>query len=97
MGKRSWSLKESLNIPLLYTNYKNINDVQWKYQDYIYNFVLEEYHTLNVNGYWCITLGHDFKGKGIEHEFYGNSKMIDKYLRTSQTYPVCVFDDRIVF
>eukprot|EP01083_Nonionella_stella_P021183 58744_1 len=71
---------------------KNINNVELRYQDKLYNFVLEENHTLNVNGFWCITLGHDFKGEGIEHELYGNSKAMDAFLKTSPTYPVCVFD-----
>eukprot|EP01084_Bolivina_argentea_P127168 224957_1 len=71
---------------------KDINDIELRYQDKVYNFVLENNHTLNVNGFWCITLGHDFKGQGIEHEFYGNSKAIDSFLRQSHTYPICIFD-----
>eukprot|EP01083_Nonionella_stella_P062900 163530_1 len=71
---------------------KDILPVQYKYQDKIYNFVLDRHHTLNVNGNWCCTLGHDYKGYIIEHEFWGNSTVIDKFLRTnSPTYPYVVF------
>ena len=50
---------------------KDIFPVQWRYQNSIYNFVLDAYHTINVNGSWCCTLGHDYKGKIIQHEFLG--------------------------
>ena len=38
---------------------------------YIYNFVLDQSHILIVNGYECITLGHDLKDEFLQHPFFG--------------------------
>eukprot|EP01084_Bolivina_argentea_P039998 73902_1 len=54
---------------------------EYKFEEKIYNFVLDSHHTINVNGYWCCTLGHDYKGDVIEHEFWGNSNAIDDFVR----------------
>eukprot|EP01084_Bolivina_argentea_P143553 252027_1 len=48
---------------LLWVLPKQILPVKLRYQDKIYNFMLDSYHTINVNGNWCCTLGHDYKGK----------------------------------
>ena len=36
-------------------------DYELKTPVYIYNFVLDRCHILIVNGYECVTLGHDLK------------------------------------
>merc|ERR1712087_754879 len=67
---------------------KHLLAVQKRYQDKIYNFVLDSNHTVNVNGNCCCTLGHDDKGAVIEHEFWGNSRVITSHLKaSSSTYP----------
>jgi ribonuclease HIII len=48
---------------------------------YIYNFVLDKSHILLVNGYECITLGHDLKDEFLQHPFYGTER-ITNYLMT---------------
>merc|ERR1712043_15810 len=72
---------------------KHAFNVEYMFQERIYNFVLDANHTMNVNGNWCCTLGHDLKGDVIEHEFWGNSKRINQFLKDNcSTYPYCVFD-----
>lgn len=39
--------------------------------------VMEKDHTIFVNDTPCITLGHNFKGKVIEHDYYGTDKVIN--------------------
>jgi len=46
---------------------------------YIYNFVLDTCHVLLINGYECITLGHDLADEGIQHPYYG-TELITKDL-----------------
>jgi len=46
--------------------------------DKYYNFVLENGHTMRVNGVDCITLGHGIKGdKVLEHEYLGTSAVLE--------------------
>eukprot|EP01084_Bolivina_argentea_P204623 349476_1 len=67
---------------------KHIYPMYVRYQDKIYNFILDQHHTLLVNGNWCVTLGHDFKGNVIQHDFWGNSVAIKSFLMSnSTTYP----------
>jgi hypothetical protein len=68
---------------LLITNYHPIiENGEWRFPvdvkasekvqiDKYYNFVLESGHTMNVNGIECVTLGHGFKGKVVEHDYLG--------------------------
>ncbi len=39
--------------------------------------MLEEGHSLMVNGIHCISLGHGFKGDVVEHEYLGTEKIIN--------------------
>jgi len=41
---------------------------------YIYNFVLDSCHVLLVNGYECVTLGHNLKDEMLQHPYYGTDK-----------------------
>ncbi|CAF0751215.1 unnamed protein product [Didymodactylos carnosus] len=43
----------------------------------VYNFALDSHHIVIVNGVECVTLGHNFKGKVIEHPYYGTSAILD--------------------
>jgi len=44
----------------------------------LYNFVLSDDHVVNAGGHWCCTLGHEFKGPGIYHAFFGSrDKILD--------------------
>eukprot|EP01083_Nonionella_stella_P080450 221116_1 len=98
-----WDLNQYKNIDTLDTDLieqyglmwvlpKHIQPITLKYQEKIYNFVLDSLHTINVNGNWCCTLGHDYKGSVIEHELWGNSIAIKSFLQSnSTTYPDVVF------
>ncbi len=43
----------------------------------VYNLVLEHTHSVMVDGYPCVTLGHGMRGPGVEHAFYGTQAVID--------------------
>jgi hypothetical protein len=42
----------------------------------VYNLVLPAIHIVYVEGYQCCTLGHGYKGKVIEHPFFGTDAVI---------------------
>eukprot|EP01084_Bolivina_argentea_P204622 349475_1 len=65
---------------------------QKRYVDKIYNFVLDSYHTINVNGFWCLTLGDGYKGDIIGHEFWSNHDAILTFLKKQPTFPYVVFE-----
>lgn len=74
---------------LIITNYHPVLiENQWKfpidlkpaekiYVSKYYNFVLEEGHSLLVNGVHCISLGHGIKEDVAEHEYLGTEKVIN--------------------
>ena len=76
------------NGGLLITNYHPIvHNGEWTFPvdvkpadklfiDKYYNFVLENGHTMKVNGIDCATLGHGFKGKVIEHDYLGTEAIV---------------------
>jgi Mg-chelatase subunit ChlD len=45
--------------------------------DKVYSFVLDAEHVMNINGYPCVTLGHNFVGDVREHAFFGSSLVIE--------------------
>ena len=42
----------------------------------IYNFVLDQGHTVLVNGVECVTLGHKFRDDIVRHSYYGTDRVI---------------------
>ena len=42
----------------------------------VYNFVLDRYHIVLVNGMECVTWGHGLTEAGVQHEYYGSQKII---------------------
>lgn len=44
--------------------------------DAVYNFVLENSNTLDINGVCCAALGHGIKGENIEHDYFGTEKVL---------------------
>lgn len=47
----------------------------------VYNFVLSQGHTVEINGTVCATLGHGFKGQNIEHPYFGSQMVVDDLMR----------------
>ena len=43
----------------------------------IYNFALDEGHTVLVNNTECVTLGHGFKEDIVRHDYYGTERVIE--------------------
>ena len=62
------------NNEWVYPNYvgnlKNINC------DAVYNVVLTNGHSINLHGYWAITLGHEYKIGILSHNYFGSKKII---------------------
>ena len=47
----------------------------------VYNVVLSNGHTLNVNGVWAITLGHEYNVGILEHEYFGSKNIIKDLMK----------------
>jgi len=54
-----------------------LGEVEERDCEAVYNFVLESGHVATVNGVEAVTLGHDFKGEVIGHEYFGSQKVVD--------------------
>ncbi|KAL4492388.1 hypothetical protein ABPG72_005523 [Tetrahymena utriculariae] len=63
-------------------------DGEWKYpkdlgqtiqktSHYIYQFVLKSGHTMNIGGYECICLGHNFQERVAHHPYLGSQAVIE--------------------
>jgi hypothetical protein len=50
--------------------------------DAIYSFVLEGGHTMVIGGVECVTLGHNFTGDVVGHEYFGSSAIIEELAQT---------------
>jgi len=67
--------------PIFYNNKwtfpNDTNKAEMKYIDYMYDFVLDSHHIVNINDIDVITLGHNFDFNDVvKHEYFGN-KIID--------------------
>lgn len=54
-------------------------------EDKVYTFILDKNHMIEINGVEACTLGHNFKGPVIEHEFYGTNVVVND-LKKFQDY-----------
>ena len=43
----------------------------------VYNFALDQGHTVLVNDIECVTLGHGFKEDVVRHAYYGSQRVIE--------------------
>ena len=43
----------------------------------VYNFALDQGHTVIVNDIECVTLGHGFKDDIVRHSYYGTQRVIE--------------------
>lgn len=43
----------------------------------VYNFVLSNGHSVEINGIVCATLGHGFKGGNVEHPYFGSKIVVE--------------------
>ena len=50
--------------------------------DAIYSFVLEGGHTMVIGGVECVTLGHNFTGEVVGHEYFGSNAVLDDLAQT---------------
>lgn len=44
--------------------------------DEVFNFALDQGHTVSVNGVECVTLGHGFQEDIVRHAYYGTQRVI---------------------
>lgn len=49
--------------------------------DAVYNFALDQSHTVLVNDVECVTLGHGFKEDVVRHTYYGSQRVIEDLQR----------------
>ncbi len=47
----------------------------------VYNFALDQGHTVLVNDVECVTLGHGFKDDVVRHSYYGTQRVIEDLRR----------------
>jgi len=47
------------------------------YDGYVYDFVLDKHHVIKLNGINAVTLGHNFVGPVVEHDYFGNKIIND--------------------
>jgi hypothetical protein len=55
----------------------NLTPLQDRLIDTVYNLVLTDGHIVSVEGYECVTLGHQFQEPVVAHEFFGSPRVID--------------------
>ena len=44
--------------------------------DEVYNFALDQGHTVAVNGVECVTLAHGFQEDVVRHAYYGSDRVL---------------------
>ena len=47
----------------------------------VYNFALDQGHTVLVNNVECVTLGHGFQDDIVRHSYYGTQRVIEDLRR----------------
>lgn len=58
-----------------------------KYMEHkVYTFILDKNHMIQINGIDACTLGHNFKGPVIEHEFYGTDVVVNDLKKFAHYY-----------
>jgi hypothetical protein len=60
----------------------DVADVEMKECEAVFNLVLDKNHSININGVEAVTLGHDFKGPVVGHEYFGSQKVINDLKNT---------------
>lgn len=46
-------------------------------EEFVYTYVLDNGHSLHVNGVECVTLGHSFIDEVVAHEYFGSQEVIE--------------------
>jgi Mg-chelatase subunit ChlD len=49
--------------------------------DTVYNLVLTHGHIVSVEGYECVTLGHNLKGDVVAHDFFGTAAVVKDLMK----------------
>merc|ERR1711998_51794 len=47
----------------------------------VYNFVMNKFHTMTINGTECATLGHGMEGPVIGHAYFASMELVQKDLK----------------
>lgn len=46
--------------------------------DFVYSFILEQGHSMEINGYECVTYAHHFEdSQVVKHPYFGTNKIIE--------------------
>ena len=71
--------KHMINSKYIGVHYRN-TDIKTNIKE-VYNFVLDNGHVMDINGFNCVTLGHGFDDNDvIKHDFFGNMDRIKRSL-----------------
>ena len=61
---------------------EELGEVRLRKCSAVYNFVLNDGHSIEVNNIICTTLGHGFKGQKVEHPYFGTNQIIQDLKRS---------------
>lgn len=64
---------------------------------YMYNFVLDKNHIVNINKVGCVTLGHGFTDNAvITHDYYGTDKVINDLKKMRDSNGNDVYEEGLI-
>jgi hypothetical protein len=65
--------------------------------EYMYNFVLDKNHIVNINKVGCVTLGHGFTDNAvITHDYYGTYKVINDLKKMRDSNGNDVYEEGLI-
>lgn len=76
-GFFTWNFPKHLSLatPKVETTLNSCSDMIYN-GEAMYDFVLDNTHTININGIICVTLGHNFTENVVKHEYFGSQKVV---------------------
>jgi hypothetical protein len=108
-GMKNISCVDKLRLtpwhPILYNNEwgfpNNFNSKENSKEivcDAVYNVVLTNGHTINVNNIWAVTLGHEFQNGILKHDYFGTKKIVKDLMNTPgwNNGHVVIYDNQFI-
>lgn len=60
---------------------KELGEIKVRFCQFVYNFVLDRGHCIEINDICCVTLGHNFEGEKVQHPYFGSNQVIEDLKR----------------
>ena len=97
-GKKNISHIGKLRVtpwhPIIYNNEwmhpNSLGNIKMIPCEAVYNVVLSNGHTLNVDGHWAITLGHEYTVGILSHNYFGSKKIVHDLMQNPGWDKGCV-------